>query len=124
MALTYTTAMKSLRMTAVRDGIDVGPGNGSIEIGTSGMSTVLATIPLAATCGTVTDGVLTFSMPQTDSSADDTGIAAAAQIKDGNGTVVISGLTVGTSAANIILDNTSIAAGQGVTLSAASITHA
>lgn len=124
MAVTYSTAVKTLRMTAVRDAIDAGTGDGLIEIGTTGMALVLASIGLAAVSGTVTNGVLTFSMPRSDSSADNSGTAAAAQIKNGDGTVVISGLTVGTSGSDVNLDSVSITAGQTVTLSAATITHA
>ena len=63
-------------------------------------------------------------MPKSDTSADATGTAAAAQIKDGGGVVVISGLTVGTTGSDINLDSVSITLGQTVTLSSATITHA
>ena len=125
MAVTYNTATKNARMQAVADNIDGGSGAGYIEIGTTGMGTVLAVITLADPCGTVSGGVLTFSgFPKSDTSANDTGTAAAAVIKASDGTVVVSGLTVGTSASDIILDTTSIAAGEVVTLNSATITHA
>lgn len=124
MAVTYTTAVKTARMTAVRDAIDGGSAAGYIEIGTAGMSTVLATIPLTDPCGTVSNGVLTFTMPHSDTSADNTGTAAAARIRASNATDVVTGLTVGTSGADINLDSVNITAGQTVTLTAGSITHA
>ena len=124
MAVTYTTAVKTARMTAVRDAIDDGPAAGYIEIGTAGMGTVLATIPLTDPCGTVSNGVLTFTMPHSDTSADNTGTAAAARIRASNATDVVTGLTVGTSGADINLDSVNITAGQTVTLTAGSITHA
>jgi hypothetical protein len=130
MAVTYTTATKIARMDAVKAQIDAGTGAGKLEIGTAGMATVLATIALNDPCGTSSDtggGVvkLTFSgMPRSDTSADATGTAAAARIRDSNITDVISGLTVGTSGTDIILDSTSITAGQTVTISAATIQHA
>ena len=128
MAVTYSTAIKTLRMTATRDGIDAGVGNGSIEIGTTAMALVLATIPLAATCGTVSNGVLAFTMPQSDLSANAAGNADAAQIKNGDGVVVVTGLTVGIAAdvpvPDIIMGDTYIAEGQEVKLELASITHA
>lgn len=123
MAVVYSTAVKNSRMTVVRDAIDAGSSNGVLEIGTTGMASVLATIPLADPCGSVSSGVLTFSVPITEASADASGTAAEARIKDSSGTVVISGLTVGTSGANINLDTTSITAGQTVTISSAAITH-
>lgn len=51
--------------------------------------------------------------------------AAAARIRTASGgTDVITGLTVGLSASDIILDSVGITAGQTVTINSASITHA
>lgn len=124
MSVTYTTAVKAARMTAVRDSIDGGTGAGYIEIGTTGMASVLATITLEAVCGTVSGAVLTLSsFPKSDTSADATGTAAEARIRDGDATDVITGLTVGTSGSDINLDSVSITAGQTVTLNSATVTH-
>lgn len=126
MAVTYSTACKQARLEAVIAQIDGGSGAGTLEIGTSGMGTVLATLTLADPCGSASGATLTFDFDPdiSDSSADATGTAAAAQIKDSNGTVVISGLTVGTSGTDIVLDSVSITAGQTVTLTTGTITHA
>jgi hypothetical protein len=126
MAVTYSTAVKTLRMQAVADAIDAGVGAGTLEIGTAGMAAVLAAFQLVEPCGTVSGAVLTldFDPDISDTSADGTGTAAAAQIKDGSGVAVITGLTVGTSGTDIILDSTSITAGQTVTLTAGTLTHA
>lgn len=123
MAVTYTTAVKNARLEAVVSQIG---STGVLEIGTTGMGTVLATIALNSTAGTATGGVLTFSgFPKSDTSADATGTAAAARIRTASGgTDVVTGLTVGTSGTDIILDNTSIATGQTVTINSATITHA
>lgn len=126
MAVTYSTACKTARMEAVVAQIDAGAGTSTIEIGTAGMASVLAVFDLPSPCGTVTNGVLTFDMDPdlTDSSANNDGTAAAAQIKNGDGTAVITGLTVGTSGADINLDSVSITTGQTVTLTTGTITHA
>lgn len=126
MAVTYSTAAKTARMAAVIAQIDAGAGPGTIEIGTSGMASVLAVLTLADPCGSVASGILTFDFDPdiTDSSANATGTAAEARIKDSDGTVIISGLTVGTSATDIVLDSVSISAGQVVTLTTGAITHA
>lgn len=125
MAVIYTTAVKSARMTAVRDQIDLGAGAGVLQIGTAGMATVLAEITLNDPSGTVSNGVLTLSgFPRSDTSANATGVAAAARIRDSAGTDVITGLSVGTTGSDINLDNTSINAGQTVTINSATITHA
>lgn len=126
MAVTYSTAVKTARLNAVVAQIDAGAGPGTIEIGTTAMGTVLAVLTMADPCGTVSGDVLTFDFDPdiSDTSANATGTAAAAQIKDSNGTVCISGLTVGTSGSDINLDSVSITAGQTVTLTTGTITHA
>jgi hypothetical protein len=123
MAVTYTTAVKNARLDAVVSQIG---SSGVLEIGTTGMASVLATINLNSTAGTSSGGVLTFSgFPKSDTSADATGTAAAARIRTSSGgTDVVTGLTVGTSGSDINLDSTSITAGQTVTITSATITHA
>lgn len=123
MAITYTTAVKNARLDAVVTAIGT---TGVLEIGTTGMGTVLATIALGNPAGTTSGGVLTFSgFPRSDTSADATGTAAAARIRTASGgTDVVTGLTVGTTGSDINLDSTSITSGQTVTLNSATITHA
>jgi hypothetical protein len=125
MAVTYSTAVKNARLLAVRDSIDAGAGAGVLQIGTTGMAQILAEITLADPSATATNGILTFSgFPRSDTSANNTGTAAAARIRDSNGVDIITGLTVGTSNADIVLDNTSINSGQVITINSATITHA
>ena len=123
MAVTYTTAVKNARLEAVVTQIG---STGVLEIGTTSMGTVLATISLNSTAGTASGGVLTFSgFPKSDTSADATGTAAAARIRTATGgTDIVTGLTVGTSGSDINLDSTSITSGQTVTITSATITHA
>lgn len=123
MAVVYTQAVKNSRLSAVVTAIGT---TGVLEIGTAGMASVLATINLANPAGTVASGVLTFSgFPRTDTAADNSGTAAAARIRTATGgTDIVTGLTVGTSASDIILDSVNITAGQTVTINSASITHA
>lgn len=123
MAVTYTTAVKNARLDAVVAAIG---STGVLEIGTTGMASILATISLNSTAGTTSGGVLTFSgFPKSDTSADATGTAAAARIRTASGgTDIVTGLTVGTSGSDINLTSTSITAGQTVTISSATITHA
>lgn len=125
MAVIYSAATKTARMTAVRDTIDAGAGPGVLQIGTTGMATILAEFTLDDPCGTVSGSVLTLSgFPKSDTSANATGTAAEARIRDSNSTDVITGLTVSTSGADINLDTVNINAGQTVTLNSATITHA
>lgn len=124
MAVNYSATAKSNRMTAVRDTIDAGTAGGVLQIGTSGMGSVLASFTLNDPCGTVSGSVLTFSGFPKSATASNTGTAAEARIRDSSGNDVITGLTVGTSGSDINLDSTSISSGQTVNINSATITHA
>jgi len=125
MAVTYTNAVKVARMAAV---VTQAGSTAVLEIGTTGMASILATIalgnPIAGAAAGA--GVLTLSgFPRSDTSADNSGTAAAARIRTSSGgTDIITGLTVGLSAADVILDSLSITAGQTVTINSAVFTHA
>jgi hypothetical protein len=124
MAVTYTTAVKNARLDAVTTQIGT---TGVLEIGTTGMATVLATIALGnPAASAASGGVLTFAgFPRSDTAADATGTAAAARIRTASGgTDVVTGLTVGTTGSDINLDSTSITTGQTVTINSMTITHA
>ena len=124
MAVTYTTAVKNARLDAVTTAIGT---TGVLEIGTTGMASVLATIALGnPAAAAASGGVLTFSgFPRSDTSADASGTAAAARIRTASGgTDIVTGLTVGTTGSDINLDSVSITAGQTVTINSATITHA
>lgn len=124
MAVTYSDTVKDNRMTQVLNAIDGGAGAGYIEICSAAYAAVLATITLSDPCGTVGTQALTLTMPKSDTNADNTGTAAIARIKDSTGTIVVSGLTVSTSGADINLSSLAITAGDTVTLNSAVITHA
>jgi hypothetical protein len=123
MAVDYRTSLKTTRMTDVLTDIDSGVGAGYVEICSAAYASVLATIALADPCGTVTTDTLTFTMPRSDSSADATGTAAVARIKESGGTTVVNNLTVSTSGANINLNSLSITAGGTVTLTSGTLVH-
>lgn len=125
MAVTYTNAVKIARMGAVTTAAGA---TAVLEIGTASMASILATITLGnPIAGAATGaGVLTLSgFPRSDTAADNTGTAAAARIRTASGgTDIITGLTVGLSASDVILDSLSITAGQTVTINSAVFTHA
>lgn len=127
MAVTYSTTAKNARMTTTRDQIDAGGAAGKLEIGTAGMATVLATITLGypgTSTGTIATGVLSLAGFPREIAAAAAGTAAAARIRTSANADVITGLTVGTSGTDIIIDNTSIAIGQTVrVLATPTITH-
>jgi hypothetical protein len=124
MAVTYAAGLKTTRMQAVRDAIDAGAGAGKLEIGTTSMASVLATITLDDPASSVSGAVLTLAgVPVSDTSADATGTAAEARIRDSDDNDVVTGLTVGTSGTDIVLDSVSITAGQQVTINSGTLTH-
>jgi hypothetical protein len=120
MAVTYDATVKTARITATRDAV----ADGTLEIGTAGMASVLVTFGLSASGGTVSGSAWTLAFDASTVAATAGGTAAAARIKNSSGVAKITGLTVGTSGSDINLDNTNIASGQNVTLSSATITHA
>lgn len=125
MAVVYTNAVKISRMAAV---VTAAGATAVLEIGTAAMGTVLATINLGnPIAGAATGaGVLTLTgFPRSDVAADATGTPAAARLRTSTGgTDIITGLSVGLSATDVILDSLSITVGQTVTLNSAVITHA
>jgi hypothetical protein len=85
MAVTYSTTLKSTRMTDVITALDAGAGNAILKIGTAGMASTLVSITLAKPSATVTTGVLTFAGLPKSGTAGATGTAAAAQLTDSTG---------------------------------------
>lgn len=122
MTVNYTAAVKNARLDAVTTQIGT---SGKLEVGTTAMAAILATIILNATAAAAASGgVLTFSGFPKTVAASSTGTAAAARVRKSDNTDIITGLTVGTTAADIILDSTSITSGQNVTINSATLTHA
>lgn len=135
MAVTYLSSLRTNRLnlvvnalgTATAPTISVtGTVAGSLVIGTSALSGatgVLATITLNTTPATVSGDVLTISGLPLSATASATGTAALAELRNNAGTVIVGGLTVGTSGTNVIISNTAITSGQTVQVTAATITH-
>lgn len=122
MAVTYSASAKNARMDAVLTEI----GNAAkIVIGTTGMGTTLVTLTCPTPSGTVATDTLTLDMdPDLSNTAVATGTAAAAKITTSADVDVVTGLTVGTSGTDIVLDSVSITSGQTVTLATGTIQHA
>ena len=131
MAVTYATIVKENRLKNVNDAINsktsvVGSGAGSagtLVIGTASMATVLATITLQNPAGVASGTAFTISGVPLSSTATGTGTAAAAEFRNNAGTVVVSGLTVGTSGTDITINSASITTGQTVQLTSGVINH-
>lgn len=123
MAVIYAASVRTARMNEVLDAINGGTGAGKLKIYTAGAA-LLATLTLTDPAGAVSGDVLTFDFdPDISATASGTGTAASATITDSDDNVIVSGLTVGTTGTNIVLDNTSINTGQTVTITAGTLTH-
>lgn len=134
MSVVYSTTLKNNRMQLVADLIagkvqasSTGTATaGTLVIGTSALSGatgLLATFTLSTTPGTVSAGVFTVAGIPLTATASATGTAAKAEFRDNSGNVIVTGLTVGVSSSDIIINATAISSGQTVTLSSATITH-
>lgn len=126
MPVTYSAAAKTARLNGVVSTIGA---NGKLKLLTAA-DAVIATIPLAATAGTVSGDVLTFS-DANGATAGISNVAASAQgtiakaiITTAADVTVVSGLTAGTSGTDVIVDNTNVNVGQNIQVNTATITHA
>lgn len=128
MPTNYSPAVKTARMIAVRDAVNAGGAAGRLEICSAGYATVLATIILGFSgdlTGVVVGPTLTFAgFPRSDASIDANGTAVVARIRTSTDVDVVTGLTVGTTAADVILNHLDLSMGLPLTITAASITHA
>lgn len=126
MSVIYTTAVKNARLAAVVTAIGTG---GKLKLFTAA-DALLATFPLATTAGTANAGVLTFSDANgatagiLNTTATAGGTATKASISTSADVDIITGLTVGTSATDMIMDNNVLALNQAATVNSATITHA
>lgn len=122
MSVIVNVAVKTAVMTALRDYF----ANGTLELQAAN-GDVLAIFGLSGTGGTVSGDTwtVTFDANTVNGESIAAGGTAAtkARFKNAGGDAHLTGLTVGLSSADIILDNTSIASGQDVTMSSATIQH-
>jgi hypothetical protein len=123
MSVTYDATTQNSRMSSSLTRIDNNASAAKLEIGTAAMATVLVSITLSKPSFSLTTNVLTMLGVPKSGSASNTGTAAAARIRDGGNSDIITGLTVGTSGSDINLNSTSITSGQTVTITAFTITH-
>lgn len=134
MSVVYAATLKTNRMQLVSDLVDskvaaasTGAGSaGQLVIGDStlsGATGVLATIALPNPPFTIAGAVATLAGVPLSAAASASGTAAKAEIRNNAGTVIVSGLTVGTAATDIILGTTTISSGGTVTITSGTITH-
>lgn len=128
MALGVLLSIRNAWLTAIANAIDAGSAGGKIKFydgtrpATGGTATtLLGTVTCDTTCGTVSNGVLTFGSLTEDSSADATGTATWARLTDSDDNFVCD-CSVGTSGADINLNSTSITAGGIIRITSGTLT--
>lgn len=120
MAISLNTTLRNARSTAI---VTEAGATAKLTVYTAAYGAVLYTSTCAATLGTVSGGVLTFNAVG-NATATGAGTAAIARLfKTDGSTMVIEGLTVGTSGTNIVITNAVIAVNDVITTSAATITE-
>lgn len=127
MAVVYPNATKVARMNAVVTALGTA---GKLKLFTAA-DALLATFTLGNPAGTVGGaGVLTFADANgatagiLNTTAGAAGTATKATLTTSADVDVVTGLTVGTSGTDLILDNNVLALSQAVTINSAVITHA
>lgn len=127
----YTTTVRSNRMTQVLNAIDAGAGAGTVKVYSGTVpanvgtaitdQTLLATLTLSDPGGSVSNGVLTFSAITEDSSGDANGTPTFARLADSNGNNVAQ-VTAGVGSGELNF-GAAIVAGQPVQISSFVITE-
>ena len=130
--LTYSTTAANARLAAALtaavsgQSVDGGSSYGTLVIGTSSLSGAtgnLCVITLQKPSFSIASKVATLlGTPLSSASCSASGTAALAELHDSAGNVIVSGLTVGTSGANINLATTTISTGLTVTITSGTIT--
>lgn len=120
MAIALNTTLRNARATAI---VTEAGATAKLTVYTAAYGAVLYTSTCAATFGTVSGGVLTLNAVG-NATASGAGTAAIARLFKTDGTtMVMEGLTVGTSGTNIIITNTTIAVSDVVTTTSGTITE-
>ena len=110
-------------MQAVVTAVDGGGAAGTMEIGSAGFAAVLAVITLQRPSFSEASQTITVLGVPLSGNATSNGTAALARIKDSNGNIIISGLTVGTGGTDILISTTTLTTGLQLSLVAGTIMH-
>jgi len=112
----FKTTLRSTLANDIVTAVDAGVGAGTLKVYTASMpaspdvalsgQTLLGTLTFSDPCGTVTNGVLTFSTITQDDSADATGTAAWARAADSTGAAVADFDITATGGGGVITMNT------------------
>ena len=130
MALQMSTAVRNARLDAIESTIGtaavlkIRTGAQPANCGTADSGTVLATMTLPSDwMNAASGGTKTYIATWQDATADNTGTAAHFRIYASDGTTCGLQGTVGQGTGDLSLDNTSIVAGQQVTITQFTLTE-
>jgi len=123
MTVIYSNALKDTRMTAVVTTSAGEPGPATMGICIATHASILVILTLLKPSFTEAAQTITVSGVPITGTAAASGTAAIAGIKDSAGNVVVQGLTVGTTAADVIVNTTTINTGDPLILTSGTITH-
>lgn len=134
MAIAYSTAAAQARATAYLittataggASVDGQSGFGQLVIGTSSLSGatgVIATVTLQKPSFSIAGKTSTLLGVPLAFTASAAGTAALAEFRDSAGNTVVSGLTVGVSGTNIIVNSVTYGSGEPGTVTGGTITH-
>ena len=128
MTLGITVPVRNSMLQAIENAMDANNANGILIIydgarpATNGANTnVLAYLVLSKPAGSIAAGVLTFNTFGSEPAANATGTATWARVLSGN-LIPVYDCSVGTSAADIILNTTSIVQNAAVNVTSGTIT--
>lgn len=129
MALQYSVTVRNAKLDAVETAIGasavlkIRSGTAPANCAAADAGTVLATINLPSDwMDAATGGTKSKAGTWTDASADATGTAGHFRLYASDGTTCHAQGSVGTSGTDMIVDNTSFAAGQSFTVTAFTLT--
>ena len=110
-------------MRDVTNAIDSGAGPGTMEICNANYAAVLVIITLQKPSFSEANQTITLNGVPLTGTAAVAGVAALARIKDSGGNIIVSGLTVGTTNADVIVNSTTINVSDPLILTSGTITH-
>ena len=130
MAVRIDKVVRTTRVDAILNAVDAGATGGFLRVysgskpvtkGAAPAGLLLADILLADPCGASTGGVLTLTVPRTDTAANNSGTASFFYLVDSTGAFVCDG-DVAVSGSDLNVTTTTIVAGQPVDITSLTIT--
>jgi hypothetical protein len=121
MSVNYSTTVATARLEAVRSALNAGSPPGLLTLMTAG-SAALVSVPLDNTIGAPVGKVLTVISAAKQGTASAPGTATQAKLTNAAAVTVADGLTVSTTAGDVVLNDNVLQNGSQVTINSGTIT--